>query len=304
VTGDPLAGLAEIRVHSGKVRELYLAGDDLLLMVASDRISAFDYILPTDIPDKGAVLTGMSLWWFEQLADIVPNHVVTARVEDYPAIFAPYTEALRGRSVLCRKLAMVGVECVARGYLAGSGLRDYETTGSVCGIELPVGLRDGSRLPEPIFTPTTKAPLGEHDSAMTFDDVVAAVGADAAAELRDVTLAVYSRGRDLAAKAGIILADTKIELGRDGDGRLLLADEVLTPDSSRFWPEISWAPGGQQPSYDKQYVRDWLAHESGWDRSSEPPPLPDDVVANTRAKYVEAYERLTGKRFTPSSTTP
>ena len=304
MTGDPLAGLAEIRVHSGKVRELYLAGDDLLLMVASDRISAFDYILPTDIPDKGAVLTGMSLWWFEQLADIVPNHVVTARVEDYPAIFAPYTEALRGRSVLCRKLAMVGVECVARGYLAGSGLRDYETTGSVCGIELPVGLRDGSRLPEPIFTPTTKAPLGEHDSAMTFDDVVAAVGADAAAELRDVTLAVYSRGRDLAAKAGIILADTKIELGRDGDGRLLLADEVLTPDSSRFWPEISWAPGGPQASYDKQYVRDWLAHESGWDRSSEPPPLPDDVVANTRDKYIEAYERLTGKRFTPSSTTP
>ena len=304
MTGDPLAGLAEIRVHSGKVRELYLAGDDLLLMVASDRISAFDYILPTDIPDKGAVLTGMSLWWFEQLADIVPNHVVTARVEDYPAIFAPYTEALRGRSVLCRKLAMVGVECVARGYLAGSGLRDYETTGSVCGIELPVGLRDGSRLPEPIFTPTTKAPLGEHDSAMTFDDVVAAVGADAAAELRDVTLAVYSRGRDLAAKAGIILADTKIELGRDGDGRLLLADEVLTPDSSRFWPEISWAPGGPQPSYDKQYVRDWLAHESGWDRSSEPPPLPDAVVADTREKYIEAYERLTGKRFTPSSTTP
>ncbi len=300
MTVDPLAGLAEFRVHSGKVRELYRAGEDMLLMVASDRISAFDYILPTDIPDKGAVLNRMSLWWFEQLADIVPNHVVTARVEDYPAVFAPYADALRGRSALCRRLEMVGVECVARGYLAGSGVLDYDATGSVCGIELPVGLQDGSQLPEPIFTPTTKAPLGEHDAAMTYDDVVAEVGAEAAAELRDVTLAVYSRGRDLAAKAGIILADTKIELGRDRDGRLVLADEVLTPDSSRFWPAITWAPGGPQLSYDKQYVRDWLAHESGWDRAGEPPPLPDDVVASTRAKYIEAYERLTGKRFSPS----
>lgn len=292
-----LDGLADLRVHSGKVRDLYVAGDGLLLMVASDRLSAFDYILPTEIPDKGAVLTGMSLWWFEQLAEIVPNHVVTAQVEDYPAAFAPYADALRGRSVLCRRLEMVGVECVARGYLAGSGVLDYNATGSVCGIELPKGLRDGSRLPEAIFTPTTKAPLGEHDTAMTFDEVVAAVGSDRAAELRSLTLKIYSHGRDLAERVGIILADTKVELGQDSDGQLVLGDEVLTPDSSRFWPAITWAPGGAQPSYDKQYVRDWLAHESGWDRKSPPPALPDDVVTRTREKYVEAYERLTGESF-------
>jgi phosphoribosylaminoimidazole-succinocarboxamide synthase len=294
---DDLAGLANLRVHSGKVRDLYVAGEGQLLIVASDRMSAFDHILPTEIPDKGAVLTGMSLWWFEQLADVIPNHVVTGRVEDFPATFAPFADALRGRSVLCRKLDMVSVECVARGYLAGSGVIDYEANGSVCGVSLPAGLRDGSRLPEPIFTPTTKAPLGEHDTGMTFDEVVASVGAEAAEELRSLTLAVYSRGRDLAEQAGIILADTKIELGRDGDGRLVLGDEVLTPDSSRFWPAITWAPGGAQMSYDKQYVRDWLAHESGWDRTDPPPALPDDVVARTHEKYVEAYERLTGQRF-------
>jgi phosphoribosylaminoimidazole-succinocarboxamide synthase len=298
VTVEGLAGLAGLRVHSGKVRDLYTAGEGQLLMVASDRLSAFDHILPNEIPDKGAVLTGMSLWWFEQLADVVPNHVVTARVEDYPATFAPFADALRGRSVLCRKLDMVGVECVARGYLAGSGVIDYEANGSVCGVDLPAGLRDGSRLPEAIFTPTTKAPLGEHDSAMTFDEVVAAVGSvDVAESLRSLTLAVYSRGRDLAEKVGIILADTKVELGWDGDGALVLGDEVLTPDSSRFWPAITWKPGGAQLSYDKQYVRDWLAHESGWDRQSAPPALPEDVVARTREKYVEAYERLTGQSF-------
>jgi phosphoribosylaminoimidazole-succinocarboxamide synthase len=298
VTVEGLPGLAELRVHSGKVRDLYTAGEGQLLMVASDRMSAFDHILPNEIPDKGAVLTGMSLWWFEQLADVVPNHVVTARVADYPATFAPFADVLRGRSVLCRKLDMVGVECVARGYLAGSGVIDYEANGSVCGVELPAGLRDGSRLPEAIFTPTTKAPLGEHDAAMTYDEVVAAVGsADIAESLRSLTLAVYSRGRDLAEKVGIILADTKVELGWDGDGTLVLGDEVLTPDSSRFWPAITWKPGGAQLSYDKQYVRDWLAHESGWDRQSAPPALPDDVVARTREKYVEAYERLTGQSF-------
>jgi phosphoribosylaminoimidazole-succinocarboxamide synthase len=297
VTTRDLADLAELRVHSGKVRDLYAAGDGQLLIVASDRISAFDYILPTDIPDKGAVLTAMSLWWFEQLADVAPNHVLTARVEEFPAEFAPFSDVLRGRSVLCRQLAMVSVECVARGYLAGSGVLDYEANGSVCGVELPPGLREGSRLPEAIFTPTTKAPLGEHDSAMTFDEVVAAVGAAAAEELRAVTLAVYARGRDLAAHGGIILADTKIELGRDGNEALVLGDELLTPDSSRFWPALTWAPGGAQPSYDKQYVRDWLAHESGWDRVSPPPALPDDVVARTRQKYVDAYERLTGNSF-------
>jgi phosphoribosylaminoimidazole-succinocarboxamide synthase len=292
-----LDGLEDLRLHSGKVRDLYAAGEGQLLMVATDRISVFDVILPSEIPDKGAVLTGISLWWFEQLADIIPNHVVTARVEDYPATFAPFADALRGRSVLCRRLDMVGVECVARGYLAGSGVIDYEANGSVCGVELPTGLRDGSRLPAAIFTPTTKAPVGEHDTAMTFEEVVAAVGAELAEELRSVTLAVYSRGRDLAEQAGIILADTKIELGRDSDGRLVLGDEVLTPDCSRFWPAITWQPGGAQPSYDKQYVRDWVAHESGWDRSGEPPELPDDVVARTRDKYLESYERLTGRSF-------
>jgi phosphoribosylaminoimidazole-succinocarboxamide synthase len=297
VTVDPLAGLASLRLHSGKVRDLYAAGEGQILMVASDRISAFDYILPTEIPDKGAVLTGLSLWWFDRLADIVPNHVVTARVEEFPAAFAPFLDALRGRAVLCRTLDMVAVECVARGYLAGSGVLDYDATGAVCGIELPAGLREGSKLAEPIFTPTTKASLGEHDLAMTFEQVVDAVGAGEAEELRSLTLAVYERGRDLAQRAGIILADTKIELGRDRDGKLVLGDEVLTPDSSRFWPAITWAPGSAQQSYDKQFVRDWLAHESGWDRSGDPPALPDEVVTKTRDKYVEAYERLTGQRF-------
>jgi phosphoribosylaminoimidazole-succinocarboxamide synthase len=292
-----ISGLDELRVHSGKVRDLYAAGDGLLLMVASDRISAFDVIMPNPIPDKGAVLTGLSLWWFEQLADIVPNHVVTARVEEYPGAFAPFAAALRGRSVLCRRLEMVSVECVARGYLAGSGVRDYNANGSVCGVELPAGLRDGSRLPEPIFTPTTKAPIGEHDTAMTYAEVVAAVGGDQAESLRSLTLDIYTRGRDVAEKAGIILADTKVELGVDGAGQLVLGDEVLTPDSSRFWPAITWAPGGAQVSFDKQYLRDWLTNESGWDRTSAPPELPDDVVTRTREKYVEAYERLTGQSF-------
>jgi phosphoribosylaminoimidazole-succinocarboxamide synthase len=294
----PLAGLADRHLHSGKVRELFRVGDDLL-MVSSDRISAFDYVLATDIPDKGAVLTALSLWWFEQLADVAPNHVITARVEDYPAELAPYADELRGRSMLCRRLDMVGVECVARGYLAGSGFRDYTARGSICGIALPAGLADGSRLPEPIFTPTTKAPVGSHDEPMTFSEVAAAVGDDTAAQLRDVTMAAYARGSEIAESVGILLADTKVELGYDAAGTLVLADEVLTPDSSRFWPAETWRPGGAQPSYDKQYVRDWLAHNSGWDRagSDPPPPLPDHVVTRTREKYVEAYERLTGRDF-------
>jgi phosphoribosylaminoimidazole-succinocarboxamide synthase len=228
---------------------------------------------------------------------VVPNHVVTSRAAGFPATFAPFGASLAGRSVLCRSLDMVSVECVARGFLAGSGLLDYRTTGTVCGIALPSGLREGSRLPEPVFTPTTKAQVGDHDTAMTFEEVVAAVGAAEAEQLRSLTLAVYSRAVEVAEPAGIIVADTKIELGRDADGALVLADEVLTPDSSRFWPAISWAPGGPQPSYDKQYVRDWLAHESGWDRVSPPPPLPDEVVERTREKYVAAYERLTGRSF-------
>jgi phosphoribosylaminoimidazole-succinocarboxamide synthase len=297
MTNDGLTGLADRLLHTGKVRDLYDAGDGLLLMVASDKMSAFDYDLATTIPDKGAILTGMSLWWFTQLADVVPNHVVTADVAEYPQVFAAYADVLRGRSVLCRRLEMVSVECVARGYLAGSGFIDYEANGSVCGVPLPPGLMDGSQLPEPIFTPTTKAPKGEHDEAMTFDEVIAAVGSDLAEQLRSVTLAVYARGREIAARAGILLADTKVELGRDAEGRLVLGDEVLTPDSSRYWPAETWQPGGMQPSYDKQYVRDWLRFESGWDRSGPPPPLPDEVVARTREKYVDAYEHLTGESF-------
>ena len=287
-------------LHSGKVRDLYAVGSatgdaDQLLLVASDRISAYDVILPTPIPDKGAVLTGLSLWWFEQLADVVPHHVVTSDVSAYPAPFNEHADLLRGRSMLCKRLKMVEVECVARGYLTGSGLSDYRKTGSVCGVPLPEGLVDGSELPDPIFTPTTKAPVGEHDMPMTFEEVVAKVGAELAEELRRTTLEVYARGAELARKVGILLADTKVELGHDTAGVLTLGDEVLTPDSSRFWPADSWQPGRAQPSYDKQYVRDWLTHDSGWDRASQPPRLPDEVVAATRARYVEAYERLTGR---------
>ncbi len=282
-------------LHSGKVRDLYrLDGGDhagRLLMVASDRISAFDFVLDTPIPDKGEILTRMSLWWFDRLADLVPHHVVST---DVP-------EEVRGRAVVCRSLDMFPVECVARGYLTGSGLLDYRATGEVCGITLPEGLHDGSRLPEPMFTPATKAALGDHDENVSYDAVVATVGVDDAAALRDLTLAVYGRAEAIARDRGIILADTKLEFGRDGvTGEIVLADEVLTPDSSRFWPADRWQPGRPQPSYDKQFVRDWLlSPASGWDRSSgeAPPPLPADVVAQTRAKYVEAYERLTGESW-------
>jgi phosphoribosylaminoimidazole-succinocarboxamide synthase len=276
-------------VHSGKVRDLYAVGDDQLLLVASDRMSAFDVILPTPIPDKGAVLTGLSLWWFEQLADVVPNHVLSS---DMLALGHP---DVQGRAVLVRRLEMVAVECVARGYLTGGGLKDYQATGVVSGVSLPPGLVDGSQLPEPVFTPTSKAPVGEHDLPMTFDEVVAQVGKELADELRDVTLRVYRRGTEIAEQAGIVLADTKVELGLL-DGSLVLGDEVLTPDSSRFWPLETWSPGGPQPSYDKQYVRDWLT-TSGWDKTPPGPELPDEVVDKTRAKYVEAYERLTGSSF-------
>ncbi|MFF3670145.1 phosphoribosylaminoimidazolesuccinocarboxamide synthase [Microtetraspora malaysiensis] len=277
-------------LHSGKVRDLYETDDGLLLMVASDRISAFDHVLTPDIPDKGVILTQLSLWWFEQLADVVPNHVVST---DVPAEFA-------GRAVLCRKLRMVPVECVARGYLTGSGLIDYRREGVVSGVSLPAGLTDGSQLPEAIFTPSTKAPIGQHDQPMTYDQVVEEVGADVAERLRQITLDVYVRGAEIARERGIILADTKIELGWDADGGLVLGDEVLTPDSSRFWPLEEWQPGRPQPSFDKQFVRNWLTSpESGWDRSSDepPPPLPDEIVERTRQRYVEAYERLTGRDF-------
>ena len=281
-------------IHSGKVRDLYRLVDGPyaghLLMVASDRISAFDHVLTPTIPDKGVVLTRMSLWWFEQLEDLVPNHIVST---DVPTEVA-------GRAVICEPLAMYPVECVARGYLTGSGLVDYRATGEVCGIPLPAGLEDGSRLPEPIFTPATKAALGDHDENVSYDAVVAEVGEDIAARLRDLTMAVYQRAEAIARERGIILADTKLELGARPDGTMVLADEVLTPDSSRFWPADEWQPGRQQPSYDKQIVRNWLlSGASGWNKASgeAPPPLPPEVVERTRARYIEAYERLTGRTF-------
>ncbi|MFJ3584340.1 phosphoribosylaminoimidazolesuccinocarboxamide synthase [Streptomyces sp. NPDC090127] len=284
-------------LHTGKVRDLYQneAGD--LVMVASDRMSAYDWVLPTEIPDKGRVLTQLSLWWFDRLADLAPNHVIST---DVPA-GAPADWA--GRTLVCQSLAMVPVECVARGYLTGSGLVEYNESRTVCGIGLPEGLSDGSELPAPIFTPATKAAVGDHDENVSYEEVARQVGAETAALLRQTTLAVYGRARDIARERGIILADTKFEFGfvstEDGE-RLILADEVLTPDSSRFWPAEQWEPGRAQPSYDKQFVRDWLTSPaSGWDRASEQPPpaLPQEIVAATRAKYIEAYELLTGNTW-------
>jgi phosphoribosylaminoimidazole-succinocarboxamide synthase len=281
-------------LHSGKVRDLYRVADGRLLVVASDRISAFDHVLSPTIPDKGRILSAMTVWWFGQLDGLVRNHLQSV---DDPAIPAPW----RGRAMLCTELTMVPVEAVARGYLAGSGTLDYRASGSVCGVTLPPGLTDGDRLPEPIFTPATKAALGEHDENVSYDAVVATVGAETAAALKDLTLTIYAHAAAIAAERGIILADTKFEFGHDpATGELVLGDEVLTPDSSRFWPADSWQPGGAQPSFDKQYVRDWLlSPASGWDRSGDAPPpaLPAEVVSATRARYVEAYERLTGLRF-------
>jgi phosphoribosylaminoimidazole-succinocarboxamide synthase len=280
---------------SGKVRDLYEVDDELLLMVASDRISAFDHILPTPIPDKGRILTAMSIFWFELLADLVPHHVVA--VED-PRIPAD----VRGRALLVRRLAMVPVECVARGYLTGSGLIDYRASGAVCGVALPPGLVESSKLETPIFTPAAKAELGAHDENITFEAVVTMAGVDLANRLRDATLEIYSAAAEHAAGRGIILADTKFEFGFTGGqtGPLILADEVLTPDSSRFWPAEGYRAGHSQPSYDKQFVRDWLTSpESGWDRASDqpPPPLPADVVAATRDRYLQGYERVSGRSF-------
>jgi phosphoribosylaminoimidazole-succinocarboxamide synthase len=275
-------------LHSGKVREVYADGGDLIL-VASDRVSVYDVVLPTPIPDKGKILTALSLWWFERLAGIVPNHVISAT--DVPPQFA-------GRAIRCRRLRMVPVECVARGYLAGFGLDSYRDSGAVCGVVLPEGLTEGSRLPEPVFTPTTKAPPGQHDEPMTFDDVAAALGPGVAAELRRLTLEVYQRGQDIALRRGIIIADTKLEFGWAPDGTLVLADEVLTPDSSRFWPAGSWQPGRPQHAFDKQVLRDW-SRGLAWDRAAPGPQIPPDVVAATRDRYIEAYQRLTGMSWPP-----
>jgi len=279
-------------VARGKVREVYDAGPDRLLLVASDRISAYDHVLPTPIPDKGRVLTALSVWWFDQLTPVLSSfgaahHLLSAT--DVPA-------GVAGRAMLVRRLEMLPVECVARGYLSGSGTVEYQRTGSIRDVPLPAGLVEGSQLPEPVFTPSTKAEVGEHDEAIDFAAVVAAVGETRAGELRELTLALYRRGAEIALEAGIVLADTKVEFGLDADGRLTLGDEVLTPDSSRFWPATLWSPGAAQPSYDKQYVRDWLT-DSGWDRTSPPPELPADVVEATRERYVTAYERLTGTTF-------
>jgi phosphoribosylaminoimidazole-succinocarboxamide synthase len=292
-------------VYSGKVRELYAPLDpstgqarpDQLLLVASDRVSAYDHVLDSQIPDKGKVLTQLSLWWFDQLTDIIPNHVISTEVP----------EAVAGRAVLVQRLDMVPIECIGRAYLTGSGLEDYRQTSSVCGITLPAGLQDGSLLPSPVFTPTTKAPIGEHDQPMTYAEVEARIGRPLAARVRDLTIAILGRGNEIAADRGILLADTKVEFGldtsrpdADGNPAVVLADEVLTPDSSRFWPAATWAPGRAQESYDKQFVRDWLTSAaSGWDRSSgeAPPALPDDIIEATRSKYIEAFESLTGRTF-------
>ncbi|WP_172119347.1 phosphoribosylaminoimidazolesuccinocarboxamide synthase [Actinomyces faecalis] len=281
-------------LSSGKVRDVYTpagdgpwAGRDVLLVVASDRISAYDFILSTPVPDKGKVLTALSAWWFEQLADIVPHHLVS--------LDAP--EQVAGRAMICQRLDMYPVECVARGYLTGSGLVEYRADGTVCGAALPDGLTEASRLPEPIFTPAAKAELGDHDENVSFERVAEMVGEPAASSLREVTLRLYSAAADIARERGIILADTKFELGRDARGQMVLGDEVLTPDSSRFWPADEWVPGQATPSFDKQFVRDWLTSPaSGWGRSSgeQPPALPDEVIERTRDRYLEVYERLTG----------
>jgi phosphoribosylaminoimidazole-succinocarboxamide synthase len=282
-------------VIGGKVREMRDAGDGLLLMVASDRISAYDVVMPTEIPGKGRVLTALSVHWFARTADIVPNHLVDAapRLGD-----AALDRRLEGRALLVRRLRMLPVECVVRGYLAGSGWRDYLATGATSGHALPPGLRQADRLPAPIFTPATKAAAGAHDENISVSDAADLVGAGTVRELERVSLAVYRRAAADCARCGIVLADTKLELGLDDEGLLVLADEVLTPDSSRFWPADAWAPGTSPPSFDKQYVRDWL-DASGWDRTPPAPELPREVVAGTRARYVEAYERITGRRFAP-----
>ena len=277
----------------GKVRDIYDLGDKLL-MVSTDRISAFDYILEDEIPHKGAVLTQISLFWLEQLKDVIGNHLISADVADLPEQFKPYADYLRGRFMLVKKAEMFPVECIVRGYLAGSGLKEYQQQGTVCGIELPEGLVNSSKLPEPIFTPSTKAEIGDHDENISFERCAQILGEDAATQLRDLAIKVYSVARDHAAENGIIIADTKFEFGVI-DGQIILADEVLTPDSSRFWPGDAYEPGRDQASFDKQYVRDWL--NANWDRQGNPPHLPQEVIERTSQKYIAAYEKISGRKF-------
>jgi phosphoribosylaminoimidazole-succinocarboxamide synthase len=273
-------------IRKGKVREVYADGDDVIL-VASDRVSVYDVVLPTPIPDKGAILTQLSLWWFRQFADLVPNHVIS---EDVPAEWA-------GRAIRCRRLDILPVECIARGYLAGLGLESYKESGTISGVELPAGLVEADKLPSPVFTPSTKAEQGEHDEFMTVAAVRDLVGAETAQQLEDLTLKIYGRGAEIARERGVIIADTKFEFGRDADGVLTLGDEVLTPDSSRFWKVSEYNPGRSQWSYDKQFVRDWSSSLTDWDRTDPGPEVPADVVAETHARYVEIYEQITGEKW-------
>ncbi len=280
----------------GKVRDLYDLGDKLLI-VASDRISAFDYILEDEIPYKGEVLTRISLFWFDLLKDVIPNHLISSDVADLPEEFQPYKDWLAGRFMLVRKAEMFPVECIVRGYLAGSGLKEYEKSGTVCGVELPAGLVNSSKLPTPIYTPSTKAEIGDHDENVSFERTVEMLGEKDAAALRDASLKIYQTAADYAAQRGIIIADTKFEFGLV-DGKLTLADEVITPDSSRFWPQDEYEPGKSQSSFDKQFVRDWL--NANWDRTGNPPHLPADIIEKTSQKYIQAYELITGEKFVPA----
>jgi len=279
----------------GKVRDLYEV-DGALLLVATDRISAFDHVLGTGIPGKGKILTQISLFWFDLLSGLVPNHLITADVSQFPAALQPYADQLEGRSMLVKRANMFPVECVARGYLAGSGWKEYQADGTVCGIPLPAGLQDGSRLPQPLFTPATKSQDGAHDENISFAATEALLGASDAAELRRLTLAIYEKATEHAESRGLILADTKFEFGRTAEG-IMLADEVLTPDSSRFWEAAAWKPGGAQPSFDKQFVRDYL-EAIHWNKQAPAPSLPQDVVEHTQEKYLEAFRRLTGRHLT------
>jgi phosphoribosylaminoimidazole-succinocarboxamide synthase len=281
-------------IGRGKVRDLY-AVDGALLLVATDRISAFDHVLGTGIPGKGKILTQVSLFWFDMLSSLVPNHLITADVNKFPAALQTYADQLEGRSMLVKRASMFPVECVARGYLAGSGWKEYQAAATVCGIPLPSGLLDGSRLPEPVFTPSTKSQDGAHDKNISFADVETLVGASDAAELRRLTLAIYQKAAEHAESRGLILADTKFEFGKTAEG-IILADEVLTPDSSRFWEGAAWKPGGPQPSFDKQFVRDYL-ESIQWNKKAPAPSLPDEVAERTQAKYLEAFRRLTGQEL-------
>ena len=286
----------ELRPDShGKVRDIYDCGDSLL-MVASDRVSAFDYVLPDEIPFKGEVLTRISAFWFERFQDLMPNHMLSMDVSDYPEEFAPYADYLSGRSMLVRKAQTIPIECIVRGYLTGSGKKTYDQDGTVCGIKLPGGLEEASKLPEPIFTPSTKAELGDHDENIAFERCAQIVGEEVAAQLRDASLGIYEAAADYAATRGIVIADTKFEFGMV-DGRLTLIDECLTPDSSRFWPAHGYEPGHVQPSYDKQFVRDWL--KANWDMTGEPPHIPSDVIEGSSRRYAEAFKIITASEFKP-----